>query len=189
VNLQELAADWRGPMPIGGAPGPRWRFFLSWLFPRLPWLFPLLPQRAWLKDGELIVKHKERFHRCDLRKATETEIRIVNAGWRSWSSEILEVRKADEEPVRLVLRDPFRILLNVEDLRRLAEIIGSRGKSLDAGSQQAVHYLNELAMSQKYGPDWQELIGAAAASTAAASTAAASTAAASTAAAIEENTP
>jgi hypothetical protein len=120
VNLQELAADWRGPVPIGGAHGPRWRFFLSWLFPRLPWLFPLLPQRAWLKDGELIVKHKERFHRCDLRKATETEIRIVNAGWRSWASEILEVRKANDEPVRLVLRDPFRILLNVEHLRMLA---------------------------------------------------------------------
>jgi hypothetical protein len=47
VNLQELAADWREPMPIGGAPGPRWRFFLSWLFPHLPWLFPLLPQRSW----------------------------------------------------------------------------------------------------------------------------------------------
>jgi hypothetical protein len=31
-------------------------------------------------------------------------------------------------------------------------------------SRQAVHYLNDLAMSQKYGTDWQELIGAAAAS-------------------------
>jgi hypothetical protein len=130
--------------PIGGLPGRR-QGRLGAPF------YPFQPQQAWLQGSVLIVEFNGESAACDLVTAAGIRIRgrPVPVFDRGWVFDVLFAYQDDRStPARLVLAGPGWYLLTGTQLRRLAEIIGTRDDAGDRPVRGIVRRLNNMADDQ-----------------------------------------